>query len=121
MHTPAWHESLMVQYCPSSQANPSLTGTDLQPITGSHMPTVHSPFRKLQSICAPFEQVPFKHVPKYVQGSPSSHCAPLLPGCTPHVSVSSSQAPTWQASLPGQASAGPPTQRPFWQVSFVVQ
>ncbi len=113
--------SFIVQNRPSSHGKPSFFGCEVHPVPGMHTPIVQMSSKKEQSIGGPFAQAPFEHVPKYVQASPSSHCAPLLPGCCLQLFVASSQTPTWQASRPGHDEGGPPTQTPLWHESPFVQ
>jgi hypothetical protein len=123
LHTPDWQVSSTLQNRPSSQAPPSFVGTEvqtafmqtpvvqglpsmslqgelsffawaLQPRTGSHTPTEHSPSKALQSTDGPFEHDPPEHLPEYVHGSPSSQAAPSLPAALPHAFFASSHAPT---------------------------
>ena len=93
LQTPLWQVSLMVQKRLSSQGAPSFFDCDVQPVTGSHTPTEHSPSRNEQSMGLPLLQVPLEQTPHAVQGSPSSHCAPSLPGAAPQPLVTGSQTP----------------------------
>jgi hypothetical protein len=121
LHIPFVHVSPIVQKAPSSHGVPSFSGFDWQPRTGSQTPIPQTLLNAEQSTGGPFVHMPPLQTPEYVQGSPSSHEPPSLPGALPHAFVASSQAPIWQASGDGQNFCEPPTHVPLRHASFSVQ
>src|SRR6185436_19617797 len=91
VQTPAWQVSPMLQKSPSSQATPSLTGVDLQPVPGSQLPTVQAVSKNVQSGGTPPPHTPFAQNPLSTQLVKSVHAAPLLPGISMHLSCAMSQ------------------------------
>src|SRR5439155_223789 len=114
-HTPPLHASFVVHTLPSSQGAVLFVWT--QPVAGLQVSSVHT-FPSSQLGDAPPTHLPPLHLSLVVQAFPSLQGAVFFVWTQPVAGLQVSSVQTLPSS---QLSAGPPTQPPLLQVSFVVQ
>ena len=123
VHTPALHESPVVQALPSLHVAPSaFAGFEHMPVAGSQVPTEWQESLAVQAMVAPPVQTPALQESPVVQASPSLQAAPSALAGFEHIPVVESQVPAvWHWSLAAQVFVVVGVQTPALQASPVVQ